>query len=163
MWGKGEVEFKEIQLKRLDGEPATSTSTAASSAKPPTAELEALRGTWICALSTQDGEAVESYLGVKAVIDGEDLTWYLPEPDGKTRETKSRFRIDPTQSPKHFDWWAVDKPESPDLRVYSLSGNTLRWGTNLDGKTRPESFDAARWQFTMKRVLTTDAARKMEP
>ena len=119
-------------------------------------ELAKLKGTWVCVATLRDGAEVKSYVGVKAVIEGDSLTWYFPQKDGSYREQRNKFRIGPTKEPKHFDWWRVDdKGESTgrvDPRLYSISGDEFRWATNLDFKTRPKTFDSARWQFTTKRV-----------
>jgi uncharacterized protein (TIGR03067 family) len=115
-------------------------------------ELAKLRGTWVCSATLQDGKEVRTYVGVKAVIEGDNLTWYFPKKDGTFREQKNKFRIDATKEPKHFDWWLPDKPKSVDLRLYSIDDGVLRMATNLDYATRPTTFDSARWQFTCKRV-----------
>jgi regulation of enolase protein 1 (concanavalin A-like superfamily) len=84
------------------------------------------------------------------------LTWFFPRSEGGYEEQKCKFKVDATADPQQFDWWAADKPESIDMRVFSLSNNLLRMGTNLDFKTRPESLETARWQFTVKRIVTAD-------
>ena len=133
---------------------AVTLSIAASAVgQAPDADLKKLQGTWVCVATLKDGKAVQSYVGVKAVIIDTDLTWHFPQKDGSVREQKNKFRIDSAKNPKHFNWWREGKTEAnADQRIYSVDGDTLKWGTNLDYKTRPASFDKAVWQFTVKRV-----------
>lgn len=123
-------------------------------AQGPGSDLQKLQGTWVCVATSKEGNVVKAYVGVKAVIKGNELIWYFPQKDGSIREQKNQFRIDPTKNPKHFDWWRSDKTEAnADLRLYAFTdNNTMRWATNLDYKTRPTSFDEAKWVFTTKRV-----------
>jgi uncharacterized protein (TIGR03067 family) len=125
------------------------------SAKPAGADQNLLTGKWVCILTLKDGEPVDNYVGVRAVIDADNLTWFFPEQDGTVREQKSKFRIDPEKNPKEFDWWQPEKAESKDLRIFTVNEKLLRWATNLDGKTRPATFDSAKWQFTMKRMAAS--------
>jgi uncharacterized protein (TIGR03067 family) len=123
-------------------------------------DKQMLRAAWVCVATLKDGRPVDDYVGVRAVIEGDDLIWYFPQSDGSVREQKNKFRIDPSQEPKHFDWWKTDNPQSIDWRIYDIQGDVLRMATNLDGKTRPETFDSARWQFTVQRVQAQPAPKK---
>jgi uncharacterized protein (TIGR03067 family) len=129
-----------------------SLAVTASNNVTTTTDLKSLQGTWLCVATTKDGDSVNSYVGVRAIIEGENLTWYFPQKDGSYREQQNKFRVNNSSEPKHFDWWPVDKPESVDRRIYSISGNVLRMATNLDYKTRPATFESAQWQFTVRRV-----------
>lgn len=130
-------------------------AAAASLMRLEASDSQMLQGTWVCAATTREGKPLETYVGVRAVIQGESMTWYFPRTDGTIREQHVRFRIDPQQTPKHFDWWPLDDPTSIDLRVYSVTRDELRWGTQLDFKTRPETIESARWQFMMRRAEGT--------
>ena len=113
-------------------------------------DSELLQGEWICTATVKDGEKVTTYVGVKAQIEGENLTWHFPKRDGTYETQKNRFRIDPAQ--KHFDWWRPENPNRVEYRLYSVTANELRWSSHVDWKTRPLSFEKGRWQFTMQRV-----------
>src|SRR2546423_1330125 len=117
---------------------------------------QALQGKWVCVDATKNGKKVADYLGVRIVINGDKLTWFFPQKDGSYREQKGEFKIDSAK--KFFDWWKLDEPAKVDQRLYTLTGAMLRWSTNLDWKTRPETFDAGIWQFAMKRITRTDEA-----
>jgi uncharacterized protein (TIGR03067 family) len=129
------------------GPPATSPPAVKPLGSPAADELQ---GTWVCVATLKDGQAVSSYVGVKAVFVGDSLTWHYPRPDGSYLEQLVKYRTDAARN--YFDWWTADRPEAVDLRLFTVSGNELRWSTNLDRKTRPERFEAGRWQFTMKRM-----------
>jgi uncharacterized protein (TIGR03067 family) len=111
-----------------------------------------LKGKWVCVSTKKDGKDVKTYVGVRAVMEGDNLTWYFPQKDGSFREQKVKFRIDPGKDPKQFDWWDPEKPKAVEMRIYAVTEKELRWGTNLDRKTRPKSFEEAKWQFVMKRA-----------
>jgi uncharacterized protein (TIGR03067 family) len=115
-------------------------------------DQDQLQGTWVCVATLLDGKPVDTYVGVRAVSAGDDLTWYFPRRDGTYIEQKNKFRIDPSQQPKHFDWWVTDQPDSVDRRIYAVEGDVLRMATNLDIATRPSTFVSARWQFTIHRI-----------
>jgi uncharacterized protein (TIGR03067 family) len=120
--------------------------------EPAKTDQELLQGTWICTATIKDGQPSTAYVGVKAVFDGANMVWHFPMKDGTYQTKKCGFRIDPTKSPKHFDWWGLDKPQSVEYRLYSVTATELRWSTQLDYKTRPQALDQGKWQFTMKRV-----------
>ena len=126
--------------------------TIGLAAEPAKSDQQLLQGTWVCTTTLKGGKEVKTYVGVRALIKDDNLTWYYPQPGGKYREQNAKFRIDPTQQPKQFDWWTADKPDAVEMRIYSITAEELRWATNLDRKTRPATFEAGLWQFTMKRV-----------
>ena len=117
----------------------------------PSQTTNVLQGTWVCVATIKDGKQVSTAVGVRAVIEGNNMTWYSPSGDGTYKVQQTRFRIDTDREPKQFDWWAVENPEKIDFRIYSLSDDVLRWATHLDYKTRPETFTSGHWQFTMQR------------
>lgn len=124
---------------------------------PPAAPAAAsLDGSWICVATFKDGKAVTTYVGVRVDLQGDQLTWHYPQPDGSYKTEACRFRSDPTQRPAHFDWWREEKPESIEQRIYSLENGVLRMGTNLDYKTRPKSLETARWQFVVRPLNSAD-------
>ena len=129
---------------------------SAAFGQPAESDHELLRGTWLCVGTLLDGKPVDRYVGVRAVFEGDNLIWFFPQSDGSYREQKNKFRVDPDHVPAHFDWWSVDAPAAVDLRLYSVSDELLLWATNLDSKTRPETFNDARWQFVMGRVVEDD-------
>ena len=111
-----------------------------------------LQGTWVCVATTEHGAKAEKWVGVRVVIDGDDLTSYYPLSGGAYREQKAKFRVESAQTPKHLDWWPLDQPDWVDQRIYAIEGGILRMATNLDAKTRPKTFESGRWQFTAERV-----------
>ena len=111
-----------------------------------------IQGTWQCVKTIKEGKQVDQYVGVRAIIQGNSLTWVFPQPDGTTRTTKAIFVLDATKDPKWFDWYAEDKPTQVHKRLYTLEGDSLTWSTNLGTEGRPESFSAGKWQYIMKRV-----------
>jgi uncharacterized protein (TIGR03067 family) len=114
-------------------------------------DQEKLQGTWECVETHMDGKRVDMYLGVRAKIDGNHLTWLFPK-DGKFTETKATFTIDPTKDPKQFDW-TPDGTKEVHQRLYELDGDVLKWSTNLGPDApRPAKFSEGKWQFTMKRL-----------
>lgn len=120
---------------------------------PSVSDLQKLQGTWVCVTALKDGKPMDAYVGGRAVIKGNDLAWQFPRKPPSYRKEKNKFRIDPTKDPKHFDWWQADKSAAEaDLRLYSVEGDTFRFATSLDKKTRPLAFASAQLQFTLKRV-----------
>lgn len=119
-------------------------------AEPAKSDQELLQGTWECTATIKDGQKVQTYVGVRAVIEGDNLTWYYPKNDGTYNTEKCKFRIDAAK--KHFDWWRPAKPESVEVRLYSVTETELRMSTNLDYKTRPAAINQGKWQFVCRRV-----------
>ena len=122
-----------------------------------------LQGTWVCVEVIHDGRRVDTYVGVRAVIQGDVLTWYFPRPGGPERVKECRFTIDASKNPGHFDWWPVDKPAEVHRRLYILEGDTLKWASDLGAEPRPKAFDAAHWQFLCKRRTAAPARRRGRP
>ena len=115
-------------------------------------DQDLIQGTWECVTTIKEGKQVQEHVGVRAIMQGNSLTWIFPQPDGTTRSTKAIFVLDTTKNPKYFDWYTEDKPTLIHKRLYILEGDTLTWSTNLGAEERPESFTAGKWQFTMRRV-----------
>jgi uncharacterized protein (TIGR03067 family) len=116
-------------------------------------DQQLIQGTWECVISLNDGKPVTPYVGVQAEMRGNRLTWIFPRPDGTKKVSQARFRLDPSQSPKHFDWSYDEKPDDVHERLYILQGDILIWSTNLKpARPRPASFTAGQWLFVMKRV-----------
>ncbi len=114
-------------------------------------DLKKLQGTWECVETLKDGKRVAMYVGVRAIIKGNTLTWLFPK-DGKFTAVKATFTIDATKDPKHFDW-RPNGTKEVHKRLYQLDGDRLKWSTNLGPKApRPTKFSEGRWQFTMKRL-----------
>lgn len=114
-------------------------------------DLEKLQGTWECVETLMDGKPVDMYVGVRAIIKDNTLTWLFPK-DAKFTEVKATFTIDSTKDPKHFDWIPNGKQEV-HKRLYEFDSNRLKWSTNLGANTpRPAKFSEGKWQFTMKRL-----------
>jgi len=115
------------------------------------ADWNRLQGAWECVETLKDGKSVPMYVGVRAVIKDNTLTWLFPR-NGKFFEVKATFKIDSSKSPKQFDWTPDGKKEV-HMRLYELDGNMLKWSTNLGADTpRPAKFSEGKWQFTMKRL-----------
>lgn len=127
---------------------STSLAAGAQAAK---SDHELMQGTWVCVSTVKDGKVVKDYVGVRAVIAGDNLTWYFPRTDGSYTKGECKFRIDPSKNPKQFDWWLVRRPETIDQRLYVVNERALGWSTNLDYKTRPEKFASGRWIYAMQR------------
>lgn len=115
-----------------------------------------LQGTWECVATLRDGQPVNNYIGVRAVIEGDRLTWHFPRSDGTKLTQVARFKLDQTQNPRHLDWWDEKTPEKIHRRLYSLDGDTWKMADHLTG-TRPTSFAEAKWQFTSKRIAAAAA------
>jgi uncharacterized protein (TIGR03067 family) len=114
-------------------------------------ELNKLQGTWECVETLMDGKKVDMYVGVRAIIKDNSLTWLFPK-DGKFTEVQATFRIDATKDPKHFDWTPDGKKEV-HKRLYEFDGEKLKWSTNLGANSaRPTKFTEGKWQFSMKRL-----------
>jgi uncharacterized protein (TIGR03067 family) len=115
------------------------------------ADREKLQGTWECVETLKDGKRVDMYVGVRAIIKDNHLTWLFPK-DGNFTRIKATFTIDSTKDPKHFDWMPDGKNEV-HKRLYAIDGDVLKWSTNLGADTpRPAKFADGKWQFTMKRL-----------
>jgi uncharacterized protein (TIGR03067 family) len=114
-------------------------------------DLKNLQGTWECVETLKDGKCVDTYVGVRAIIKGNSLTWLFPK-DGKFTTVKATFTIDSTKAPKHFDWSPEGKTEV-HKRLYAFDGDRLKWSTNLGSNApRPKAFAKGKWRFTMKRL-----------
>jgi len=116
-------------------------------------DQQRIQGTWLCIATLNDGKQVTKYVGVRAVMQGNRLTWFFPQPDGKMQTTEALFQIDVSQNPKHFDWYLKQKSDQIHKRLYILEDDVLIWSTNLGTEDRPESFSTGRWQFVMKRLV----------
>ncbi len=114
-------------------------------------DQQRLQGTWECIATLRDGKQVRDYVGVRAVIEDNRLTWHFPQADGSERVVKATFAIDPSQNPKHFDWYPEGGGRSHH-RLYILEGDTLIWSDDLGNAPRPAHFNAGRWQFVTRRV-----------
>ena len=119
-------------------------------------DQDRIQGTWECIATLQDGKQVDKYVGVRAVMQGDHLTWIFPQPQGKPQVLKAVFQLDPGKNPKSFEWHPEAKPAEVHKRLYLLEGDTLIWSTNLGAEPAPESFTAGRWLFVMKRVAGQD-------
>ena len=113
-------------------------------------DQQAIQGTWECVETLKAGKSVRDYVGAQAVLDGNCLTWFFPQPDGTRKASFASFRLDPTKDPKHFDYEYDAKPDKTNTRLYSLEGDTLKWSTNFGA--RPKTFAEGQWQFKMQRV-----------
>lgn len=114
-------------------------------------QIESLRGTWICVESFYKGQRVDGYVGVRAVFDGNNMTWIFPKANGADHRQVCRFEIDASRNPKHFDWYPADKPKSRALRLYTIEDGNLYMATNLSSKVRPSSFDDTLWTFRCRK------------
>lgn len=115
-----------------------------------------LQGTWVCVETLRNGAPVATWVGVKALFDGDNLTWFYPRSDGTYSESKCQYTIDSAAQPRHFDWHALDAPQKVDQRLYKVDGDTLRMATDLSFKSRPVSFEMAVWRFKCVRVPATN-------
>ena len=116
-------------------------------------DQELIQGTWECVISLNEGKQVTSYVGVQAIVRDDRLTWMFPKQDGTKKASPATFRLNASQSPKHFDWWSDESPTDVHERLYILQGDILIWSTNLKpARPRPASFNAGQWMFVMKRL-----------
>jgi uncharacterized protein (TIGR03067 family) len=120
--------------------------------EPAKSDQERLQGTWECIAAVKDGKQVTTYVGVRATMQGNRLTWTFPQPGAQPKVMQATFRIDSKQNPKHFDWYVPEKPNDIHRRLYILKGDVLIWSTNLGAGERPTSFVTGQWQFVMNRV-----------
>ena len=134
------------------------TASCSVGAEEKPGDQRLLQGEWECVASFKEGKQTQSYLGVRATIQDNRLTWSFPKPDGTKRVQRTVFKLDPSKTPKHFDWNPEDKPTEVHRRLYVLEGNTLTWVTNLGmpghehEDVRPESLATGKWRFVMKRI-----------
>lgn len=134
--------------------PSMSPITVAPGVKSPSAGRatnEQLDGTWLCVEATRQGKTVDSFVGVRAVVQGRNLTWIYPRADGNDLRHASRFSVDNTRSPGHFDWHLKDSPQTVRRRLYKIENGMLHWATN-QSTIRPRSFDDAEWIFRCRRT-----------
>jgi uncharacterized protein (TIGR03067 family) len=100
-------------------------------------DLKKLQGTWVLVSEREEGRPVR-VANLRAVIDGNDLTYFL---DGK-RSGEWHFTLDAKVRPKAIDLRRYP-PAGPLLTraVYVLEGDTLTVCTNglVPGK-RPAAF-----------------------
>ena len=123
--------------------PAAGTTTSKS-------DEERLQGTWVCIITLKDGKQVADFIGVRAVMQGNRLTWHFPGPGGSERVGKATFSIDASQNPKHFNWQEANAPRV-HRRLYVQEGDVLIWSANLGDGPLPPHFSAGQWQFVMRR------------
>ncbi len=91
-------------------------------------ELEVLRGTRICVESLLDGKRVDNFVGVRAVFDGDNMTWIFPRDNGQDFRQECKFEISSSRNPKRFDWYTVDNPKTTKLRLVSASTRPIPLG-----------------------------------
>ena len=97
----------------------------------PRSDQEQIQGSWVCVAALKDGKEVDQFVGVRAVMRGNQLTWTFPLRDGTTRTETATFTLDTTPNPKHFDWSSDAKPAEMHRRLYVLRGDVLLWSTNI--------------------------------
>ncbi len=114
-----------------------------------------LQGAWECVAVSKHGQASEQYVGVLAIFEEHNLTWLFPQPNGTRTVVNASFKLDTSQTPKHFDWIASGENDIHQ-RLYLLEGDRLKWSTNLGIKPRPENFESGKWQFECKRIALPD-------
>jgi uncharacterized protein (TIGR03067 family) len=131
---------------------------AADTKTPPTDDQKLIQGTWQCVVTIYGGKQDPHYVGVRAVIEGNHLTWVFPQPGGAPPKTqKAVFHLDPGQNPRQMDWYPESNPSDVHRRLYVLEGDLLLMSTNLRNESpregvRPTSISAAPWLFVCKRV-----------
>lgn len=113
--------------------------------------LKELEGTWLCVEALRNGKSVDNFVGVRAVMQGNSLTWIYPQRNGNDLKHACRFTIDATRSPRHFDWHLSDQPTKLRRRLYKIENGMLYWATNQSA-TRPAHFDDAEWIFRCRRT-----------
>jgi uncharacterized protein (TIGR03067 family) len=92
-----------------------------------------LQGTWICVATFKDGQPVQTFVGVKAIIRDDRMTWIFPQGDGGEAAEEAAVTIDANQ--RHFDWYYLTSgPSKMHRRLYSLEGDTLRWADSTLSK-----------------------------
>jgi uncharacterized protein (TIGR03067 family) len=119
---------------------------------PAPSDQQRIEGAWVCVATLKEGRQVNDFVGVKAVMKGDRLTWHFPQADGTFRKQEAVFSIDPSQNPKHYDWHLVESPQKIHRRLYVLEGDTLLWADDLVKPERPESFSNCQYQYVMQRV-----------
>ena len=120
-------------------------------------DLERLQGRWRNERSLLDGKPSEAFVGVEAILDGHNLTWAFTNRFSERHAQEGTFELDPTQTLKHFDL-TYRTGTMPDQRIYALEGDTLRMGMAGKPRTRPNSFEGAKFQFELKRLPSADPA-----
>lgn len=142
-----------------DSNPKDTTANDNAEDRSDRSVLERLQGEWLCIETLEDGEPSQRYLGVRAVIEKDRLTWKFPEEDGSMRRQEAAFRLKPDVAPVHFDWWNLEARENVEQRLVEFTDrDQFRWASNA-GRQRPTSFDAARFVFVMAKIeSSSDAA-----
>ena len=71
------------------------------------------------------------------------------------RITRGQFKVDPAQTPKHFDVTITDGPAKGQTfaAIYDLSGDTYRFCASLRSKDRPSALTSEPGSGTMLQVL----------
>jgi RNA polymerase sigma factor (sigma-70 family) len=134
--------FEETGLKSVQSEaPAASPRRDSTGADE---EMKKLEGTWAIVDACERGEWATADLKEKGlgrvVIKGDKMTMFAQN----SRETKTSFDVDPSQSPKAIGIVQLnDKSEEEGhvqikLGIYELKGDTLTICAGLD---RPDSFE----------------------
>lgn len=147
-----------LAISTAFAEPPSVIRSASNSRTNVNRELEALRGTWLCVEALRDGKRVDNFVGVRAVFDGNNMTWIFPRDNGQDFRQQCKFEIDVDQNPRHFDWHAVDKPKERKLRLYKIEDGMLYWATNISTSNRPSSFDDSTWVFRCRKMKSNSAS-----
>jgi uncharacterized protein (TIGR03067 family) len=121
----------------------TSSIMASDDAKQ---ELAKLQGDWIIVSAEIDGApvAAEDLKEFRRTVKGDEIAWRM----GSDHLLRTRFKIDPARSPKHWDVTFLDGDEQGQtcLGIYELKDNQLKicvGGPNgerpLEFATKPDS------------------------
>ena len=114
---------------------AVGLSACSEERSPAAPQANELRGSW--RVITERAIAA----GIEIIWAIDDRHIVVTDRDG-TEISRSEYRIDPTQTPKHIDMTVRDHKAVEDrLGIYQLEGDQLRFAFSVDGSPRPTNFD----------------------
>lgn len=97
------------------------------------ADIDALRGTWLCVESFKNGQRSDGDVGVRVVFREKDMTWIFPRADGDRHQAR-KFTIDVHADPKHLDWFAeMISPPKSTVPVFIMRSVTATLPSTLLG------------------------------
>jgi uncharacterized protein (TIGR03067 family) len=121
-----------------------------------------IQGAWKVVSASSSGKPTKDFVGSHLVFEGDNLQCRftnLPKDYPKNAASiQSKFKLDPSTTPKSFDWIIKVKGEPQTLRnrVYSLEKNTLIICVDKSGRSRPTKLETVpaddRILYVLKRV-----------
>lgn len=108
-------------------------------------ELDQFQGVWVLTSSRTDGrdtppEGIKQLADFKIIVKSDTWTCKV----GDETRFDGKFRLDPTKTPKWFDFTNTSGPHKGKtfLAIYKLEADTLTYCEAAEGKLRPSEFAA---------------------